>query len=131
MHAGRRDVEGLKAEAAKRKKKRKEIPKKLSRPVPASNAKAAGEERASGEVWQANARPPSLALSVAHYVPEASEDLIDLVLAFSNSRRSGGAPGSLLLMPPLTDRPAGKRSLIAPNRGPTLAVMAASHTRLI
>lgn len=79
---------------------------------------------------QANARLPSLALSVAHYVPEASEDLIDLVLAFSNSQGSGGALGSLLLLL-LTDRPPGKHSLIAPNRGPTLAVMAASHTRLI
>lgn len=72
---------------------------------------------------QANARLPSLALSVPHYVPEASEDLIDLVLAFSNSQGSGGALGSLL--------PPGKHSLIAPNRGPTLAVTAASHTRLI
>lgn len=77
---------------------------------------------------QANARLPSLALSVPHYVPEASEDLIDLILAFSNSQGSGGALGSLLL---LTDRPPSKHSLIAPNRGPTLAVMAASHTRLI
>lgn len=56
------------AEAAKKKKKQ------LSRPVPVSNTHTARREKSESEVW-ANARLQSLALSVPHYVPKASEDL--------------------------------------------------------
>ena len=57
------------AEAAKEKRKQ------LSRPVPVSNMHTARREgKSESEVW-ANARLQSLALSVPHYVPKASEDL--------------------------------------------------------
>lgn len=56
------------AEAAKKKKEQ------LSRPVPASNMHTARRGKSESEVW-ANARLQSLALSVPHYVPKASEDL--------------------------------------------------------